>query len=111
VYSSGAGIALSLIVRRFLGFNHLTRHLSLDPVMPSSLDGMRVQTTLRGRPIEILYRVDAAGCGVNELTLNDRALSYTHDSNPHRRGAARVAIAAVTERLNDDRNRLLVRLG
>jgi hypothetical protein len=48
---------------------------------------------------------------VNELTLNDRELAYTHDPNPHRRGAARVPLSAVTERLNDDGNRLLVRLG
>jgi 1,2-beta-oligoglucan phosphorylase len=111
VYSSGAGISLALILRRFLGLSCEAQALCVDPVMPRSLDGMLVQTTLRGRPIEILYRVDKAGCGVNELTLNDRALAYTHDPNPHRRGAARVVLSAVTELLNDDGNRLLVRLG
>jgi cellobiose phosphorylase len=110
VYSSGAGISLALILRRFLGLSWQADALCIDPVMPQALDGMRVETTLRGRPIEIRYRVGAGGCGVNELLLNDRALSFTHDPNPHRRGAARVPLPAVFEQLLD-RNRLLVDLG
>ena len=85
--------------------------LCIDPVMPQGLDGMRVETTLRGRAIEIRYRVGAAGCGVRELMLNDRTLPFTRDPNPHRPGAARVAMSAVSARLASDRNRLQVDLG
>src|SRR5262249_31366628 len=37
VYSSGAGIALGLIVRRFLGLSCEATDLSIDPVIPSAL--------------------------------------------------------------------------
>jgi cellobiose phosphorylase len=111
VYSSGAGISLALILRRFLGLSAEADALCIDPVMPQGLDGMRVETTLRGRPIEIRYRVGAAGCGVRELVLNDCTLPFTRDPNPHRPGAARVAMSAVSARLASDRNRLQLDLG
>jgi hypothetical protein len=68
-------------------------------VIPSALDGLRVQMMLLGRAFEVRYRVGSAGCGVNELVLNDQPLSFTCEANPHRRGAALVAIATVQERL------------
>jgi hypothetical protein len=44
VYSSGPGIALGLIVRHFLGLSSEADALSIDPVIPPELDGLRVQT-------------------------------------------------------------------
>jgi cellobiose phosphorylase len=111
VYSSGAGIALSLIVRRFLGLSCEARTLRVDPVIPPALDGLRVETTLRGRPLEVRYKIGSAGCGVVEVGLNDRPLSFTLEANPHRRGAALVALAAVLEQLKPQRNILTLRIG
>ncbi len=99
VYSSGAGIALGLIVRRLLGWSLEARHLVLDPVMPTTLDGLRVAITLRGHPLELHYRVGAAGCGVHRVALNGDAVAFERDPNPHRLGAARVAIGPLIERL------------
>jgi cellobiose phosphorylase len=99
VYSSGAGIALGLIVRHFLGIGVEHDALSVDPVIPASLGGLRVRTTVLGRAIEIRYRIKSAGCGVTALALNDQPLSFTTAANPHRRGAAVVAKADFVSRL------------
>ena len=111
VYSSGAGIALSLIVRRFLGLGCEAKVLRIDPVIPPALDGLRVETTLRGRPLEVRYKIGSAGCGVVEVGLNDRPLSFTLEANPHRRGAALVALPAVLEQLKPQQNVLTLRIG
>ncbi len=111
VYSSGAGIALGLIVRRFLGLSCEAVALRVDPVIPPALDGLRVDTTLRGCPVEVRYRIGSAGCGVVEVTLNDRPLSFTLEANPHRRGAALVALPSVLEQLKSQHNVLTVRIG
>ena len=111
VYSSGAGIALGLIVRRFLGLSCEAGALRVDPVIPTALDGLRVETTLRGRPIEVRYRIGSAGCGVVEVSLNDRPLSFTLEANPHRRGAALVALPSVLDQLKTEQNVLAVRIG
>lgn len=111
VYSSGAGIALALTLRHFLGLTWEARALCVDPVMPGVLDGMRVMTSARGYPLEVTYRVGASGSGVNEIVLNGEKLPFTREANPHRRGAARVAAEAVLDRLTRSRNTLAIDLG
>lgn len=109
VYSSGAGIALGLIVRHFLGLSCEARTLCLDPVMPPALDGLCARTLLFGHELEVRYRVGRTGHGVHAVALNAAALPFTHrDDNPHRRGAALVTKAAVLERLTAERNVLTI---
>jgi cellobiose phosphorylase len=111
VYSSGAGIALALTLRHFLGLAWEARALCVDPVMPAALDGMRVLMSLRGYPLEVTYRIGARGCGVNDIVLNGEKLPFTHEPNPHRRGAARVPAEVVLDRLTRTRNSLAIDLG
>ncbi len=111
VYSSGAGIALGLIVRHFLGLSSEATAVSIDPVIPPELDGLRVQTALLDRPIEVHYRVRGSGCGVTAIAVNGEALPYTTRANPHRRGAALVANSALLPRLSANGNVLAIDLG
>ena len=111
VYSSGAGIALGLIMRRFLGLSCEATVVRVDPVIPRQLDGLRVELTLLGHPVEVTYRIRGAGCGVNAISVNGHPLTFTRASNPHRRGAALVSRTAVTERLATGRNTLTVDIG
>jgi CRISPR-associated protein Csx3 len=111
VYSSGAGIALGLIMRHFLGLSAEAAALSVDPVIPAALDGMRAETFLYGRPIEVRYRSRGPGCGVKDILLNDTPLSFTRRPNPHRRGAAVVPKADVERRLSSSGNVLKIDIG
>ena len=111
VYSSGAGIALGLTLRRFLGLTEEADALCIDPVMPGKLDGMRVMMSFRRHALEVTYRIGPAGCGVSDIVLNGGHLPFTRDANPHRRGAIRVASQAILERLSGTRNTLTIDLG
>ncbi len=111
VYSSGAGISLGLIVRSLLGLSCESDVLRVDPVMPRALDGLRAQMTLLGRPVEVCYRIGAAGCGVNDIVLNELPLAFSRDPNPYRRGAALVTMATMLERLAGGRNTLTIHFG
>jgi len=111
VYSSGAGIALALTLRRFLGLTWEHRDLCVDPVMPATLSGLRVTTSVRGCPLEVTYQVGTAGSGVNRIVLNGERLPFTREPNPHRLGAARVSTGAVLDRLTRKRNTLAIDLG
>jgi 1,2-beta-oligoglucan phosphorylase len=110
IYSSGAGIALGLIVRRFLGLSPEATTLSVDPVIPSALDGLKVATTLLGKPIEVSYAVGAKGCAVSRIELNGHTLAFEREHNPYREGAARVPIKAVTDVLQAKKNSLKIAL-
>jgi cellobiose phosphorylase len=111
VYSSGAGIALGLIVRRFLGVSPEAGALRIDPVIPAALDGLSVATTLMERPVELRYRIKARGSGVNEVTLNGTALQFDCEPNPQRRGAARIPMATVLQHLQPTGNVLGIDIG
>ena len=111
VYSSGAGIALGLIVRHFLGLSTEAAAVSIDPVIPPELDGLRVQTALLGRPIEVQYRVRGRGCGVTSIVVNGEGMPYITRTNPHRRGAALVANSALMRRLSAKGNVLAIEVG
>jgi cellobiose phosphorylase len=111
VYSSGAGIALGLIVRHFLGLSCEAQVLRVDPVIPHALDGLRVETTLLGRPISLHYRIGVSGSGVGKIRLNDQALSFSRGTNPHRTGPALVPMQAVRDLLAADRNIMAIELG
>jgi cellobiose phosphorylase len=111
VYSSGAGIALGLIMRCFLGLSSQAQVLRVDPVIPAAFDGLRVSTALLGRAFEVVYRIGAAGCGVRQLLLNEQPLQFEREANPHRSGAALVAIAALRAHLADGHNVLAIQIG
>jgi hypothetical protein len=59
----------------------------------------------------VSYRIAGAGCGVNQLLLNGQSLAFTVEPNPHRRGAALVAMAAVLARLAPAGNSMVIDLG
>ena len=107
VYSSGAGILFSLVVRHLLGLRLEADALLVDPVLPPSLDGLRVEIGLLGQRFEIRYRVRGAGCGVDAIQLDGRALAFGEEPNPYRRGAARVALSDLAAGVDGERARRL----
>jgi cellobiose phosphorylase len=64
VYSSGAGIALGLIVRCFLGLSCESQSLRVDPVIPRALDGAaRRRPRCGGGRSMCITASRCAGCG------------------------------------------------
>ena len=101
IYSSGAGISMGLIMRCFLGLCQGQSIWTVDPVMPKSLDGMRVALDLAGHPFEVTYRIKDAGRGPTAVVLNGVDLPFSRGRNPYRLGAAEVPMAAIRDRLMD----------
>jgi cellobiose phosphorylase len=111
VYSSGAGIALGLIYRHLLGLSPEADALSLDPVIPAALDGLQARATLFDRPVDVIYRIRGAGCGVTAVTVNGQRLPFERRPNPHRPGPVVVAKTAFIAQLTPDRNTLTLDVG
>jgi cellobiose phosphorylase len=111
VYSSGPGIWTRLMLHGFLGMRREKSMLVVDPVIPPSLDGLRVELEWEGRLMEITYRINGAGCGPSVVNLNGTNLSFTRGSNPYRTGAAKIPMAAVQKELASGTNRLILHIG
>jgi cellobiose phosphorylase len=111
VYSSGAGISMSLLLRCFLGLRWEQTRLVVDPVIPASLNGLQAELEMVGRAFEVIYRSAGAGCGPTAVNLNGADLPFSRGANPYRIGAAEVPMAAVRARLIAGVNRLRIQVG
>jgi CRISPR-associated protein Csx3 len=111
VYSSGAGIAVSLILRRFLGWEVRHDALRLDPVIPGALDGLRTRLPLWGAGVQVRYRIGAAGCGVQGLKLNGQSVRFDREPHAHRPGAVLAARELLQALLREGPNELEIALG
>jgi cellobiose phosphorylase len=99
VYSSGAGICVRLIMQCFLGLRQEWSSLVIDPVIPQSLDGLKVEAPVAGHMLEVTYQILAKGSGPLALKLNGVDLEYTRENNAYRTGGARIAMESIVKRL------------
>jgi cellobiose phosphorylase len=85
--------------------------VSIDPVIPHALSGLKVRTRLCGHDVEVTYQVGPAGCGVSSVLVNGEGLAMTRDANPYRLGAARIAMTDLAAQLHAGPNAIVVHLG
>ena len=111
VYSSGAGIGLSLILRALLGVRLERDRVVIDPVLPPRLDGLRAERVLAGHRLVLHYRIGPTGCGPVAVRLNGQELPFQRGDSPYRLGAAEVPSAAWSAALAPGLNRLEIELG
>jgi cellobiose phosphorylase len=91
VYSSGAGIAVRLFLQCLLGIRVEADAVVFDPVLPVSLDGLKVHVQLDGFAREVEYRTGRSGCGPLRVCVGARELRATREEHPYRCGGLRVA--------------------
>jgi cellobiose phosphorylase len=110
IYSSGAGIAVRLIIQCFLGLRLESSALVIDPVIAPELDGLKACLRLAGHPVEVVYRVTAAGCGPVAIDLNGTAVQFAREENRYRLGGARIPLELFIGRSTGKHDQLLVTL-
>ena len=111
VYSSGAGIAIGLIVRRFLGLNQEHDALVIDPVIPAVLSGLSASMIVYGKSVDVHYDVRSPGAGVAAVAVNGVQPKIELEPNPYRQGAARIARTDLLAAMTSDRNVLHITVG
>ena len=107
VYSSGAGIAVRLVRECLLGVRLRHASLSIDPVLPPSLDGLQARVMLQGRSVALRYRVGARGHGPEKITCNGRALPLDREAHPYRTGG----VVLPLHELRDGENEVEIEVG
>ncbi|MGO1487594.1 MAG: hypothetical protein ACTHWA_03435 [Arachnia sp.] len=90
VYSSGPGLVLRLVVQSFLGLRWFANELVIDPVLPSSLDGLCATVTLGGREVRVRFSVGGIGHGVESVSVNGVGLPTTPRPAHYRKGGVSV---------------------
>jgi len=86
-YSSGAGIAFRLVHERLFGLRRGQSALTIDPVLPRSLDGLAVDVVLADRPVRLRYVVGEVAPGRSPSSSTAaRSVRTRAQSLPHGRG-------------------------
>jgi cellobiose phosphorylase len=99
VYSSGAGIGVRLVMQCFLGLRWEKTSLVVDPVIPSSLDGLKTRVQLEDLHFEVTYRIKSKGCGPISVHVNGTEVTFTREHNPYRTGAARISKDVISNKM------------
>jgi CRISPR-associated protein Csx3 len=102
VYSSGPGIAMSLIVTGLLGVRREGGALVVDPVIAPELSGLRAEVPVMGRRVNVEYHVDRHGYSPQALVLNGRRLAFDRVENPYRPGGAAIPLGEWAAQLRAD---------
>jgi cellobiose phosphorylase len=111
VYSSGPGIALSLLVTSLLGVRREGGALVIDPVIAPELSGLRAEVPVLGRWVNVEYHVDRHGYAPQVVVLNGRRLTFDRVDNPYRAGGSAIPLEAwVAQRRADAPDVLRVEL-
>jgi cellobiose phosphorylase len=112
VYSSGPGIALSIVVTCLLGVRREGAALVIDPVISPELSGLRAEVPVLGRRVQVEYQIARHGYSPHALVLNGRRLSFSRTDNPYRAGGAAVPLGDWSAALRADApDELRVELG
>ena len=102
VYSSGPGIALSLIVTSLLGVRREGDALVIDPVIAPELSGLRAEVSVLGRRVQVEYHVDRHGYSPQVVVLNGVRLTFNRVDNPYRAGGAAIPLEEWAAHLRAD---------
>jgi cellobiose phosphorylase len=94
VYSSGPGIALSVVVTSLLGVRREGAALVIDPVIAPELSGLRAEVPVLGRRVNVEYLVERQGYSPQVIALNGRRLAFDRVENPYRAGGAAIPLDA-----------------
>lgn len=106
VYSSGPGIYIGIIISRLFGFRVEYRNLIIDPVMPKSFDGLKVQMDFRGFPLSLTYFVKNKGFGPSRIVLNGKEIEFAREENKYRTGGSTISLNDFLSCLNSTENRI-----
>jgi CRISPR-associated protein Csx3 len=92
IYSSGPGLFLHAVRARLIGIRESFDDIVFDPVLPVSLDGLIVRTTLCNRAVELRYRVSEDTHRTIAITVNGTPVDATRrEQNPYRPGGVLIS--------------------
>lgn len=88
IYSSGPGIYISLVVSRLLGIRAEFEKITIDPVIPDSMNGLSASINFMGHSLVLKYTIQENNYGPKKISINDTEVKFKAEYNPYRAGGA-----------------------
>jgi len=103
IYSSGPGIYMNQLITNILGIRATATELTIDPVLPDSLNGLVFEFELYNKPIKFYYHLNSEE---PHLEINQEKVAKDDYSNRYRSGGFIVLKAEVEKWLKAENNRI-----
>jgi len=104
VYSSGPGIYITLIISRLLGIRTIFGKTILDPVIPTSMDGLTAALDYMGHSILLKYRAKHKNYCPSGIIVNGKEMEFSYEENKYRQGGAVLNTSAFLSLLDKNEN-------
>ncbi|MFC3748156.1 GH36-type glycosyl hydrolase domain-containing protein [Paenibacillus sp. GCM10012306] len=88
IYSSGPGIYMNQLISNALGIRQEGGDLILDPVLPDSLDGLKLAFEFAGAKVDFIYHL--TGGEITRVTVNGNDVATKDNHNRYRSGGVRI---------------------
>ncbi|MDR9857243.1 cellobiose phosphorylase [Paenibacillus sp. VCA1] len=102
IYSSGPGIYMNQLISNALGIRQDKGGLTIDPVLPASLDGLHFDFEYDGVQATFIYRI--TGSSLSRVTLNGSPLNAERAANPYREGGVHISGEVLKQAMNGHHN-------
>lgn len=103
IYSSGPGIYMNQLITNILGIRATETNLTIDPVLPDSLNGLVFTFELYNKPVNFYYHINSE---TPHVEINQRKVLTTVYSNRYRSGGFVVPKEEVEKQLKAEDNRI-----
>lgn len=101
IYSSGPGIYINQLLTNILGIRQTAENITFDPVLPDSLDGLKMSYRLLDQDVTIVFHLTTDH---QQLVINQDDVTIKIAENPYRQGGMTVSVAEIARHLNQKEN-------
>ena len=109
IYSSGPGIYLNQLVANILGLRIYANDVTIDPVIPKELDGLRFDYKLLGKDVTFIYNIKG-NAGIDGITVNGIEVKFEPLKNRYRNSGVMITREDILNLLRDENNVIEVKI-
>lgn len=84
IYSSGPGIYLNQLITNVLGIREDAKTIVLDPILPQSLDGLRMEYKIFGKKVTFVFHLNNEN--KKQVLINGEEIATKREENRYREG-------------------------
>lgn len=109
IYSSGPGIYLNQLVANLLGLRISANDITIDPVIPEELNGLRFDYKLLGKDVSFIYNIKG-NKEIEEIIVNGIEVKFETVKNRYRNSGAVLRRKEMLELLKDKNNIIEIKI-
>lgn len=90
IYSSGSGIFINQLITNLFGIRQHYDFIEIDPVLPIELNNTKLNITVNGLKLMMIYHLGNMCHGINKIIINGRNIQINSSKNAYRKSGVTI---------------------